>query len=79
MVVIVGESTHESQWINWETRTFHDRKKKYPGKTINRIRAIKLKSCHDAIFPKAIKDLSIPAMNWDLKTFYSWLITNPTI
>lgn len=79
MVVIVGESTHESQWINWEIRTFHDRKKKYPGKTINRIRAMKLKGCHDAILPKAIKDLSIPAMNWDLKAFYSWLITNPTL
>lgn len=78
MVVIVGESTHESQWVDWEVRTFYDRKKKYPGKTKNRIRAMKLKGCHDAILPKAIQDLSIPAMNWDLKTFYSWLIINPT-
>jgi len=78
MVVIVGESTHESQWVNWEIRAFYDRKKRYPGKTKKRIRAMRLKGCHDAILPKSIKDLSIPTMNWDLKSFFGWLITNPT-
>jgi len=78
MVIILGKSTHESQWINWEIRTFYDRKKKYSGKIKKRIRAMKLKGCHDAIIPKAIHDLYIPVMNWDLKAFYSWLITNPT-
>ncbi|MDP4279514.1 MAG: TIR domain-containing protein [Dehalococcoides mccartyi] len=78
MVVIIGKSTHESQWVNWEVRTFYDRKKNIPGKTKQRIRALKLKGYHDALLPKAIKDLSIPTMNWDLKTFYSWLIANPS-
>jgi len=78
MVVIVGEYTHKSQWVNWEIRTFYDKKRKYPGKTKNRIRAMKLKGYHDAILPKAFKDLGIPAMNWDLKAFINWLVTNPT-
>ncbi|MBA7616750.1 hypothetical protein ES703_24049 [subsurface metagenome] len=78
MVVIIGESTHKSQWVKWEIRTFYDKKKSLPGKTKKRIRAMKLKGCHDAILPKTIKDLAIPAMNWDLNTFYHWLITKPT-
>lgn len=77
MVVIIGESTHNSQWVKWEIRTFYDKKRSVPGKTKNRIRAMKLKGCHDAILPKPIKDLAIPAMNWDLDALYSWLITNP--
>ena len=78
MIIIVGESTNKSQWVNWEIRTFYDRKKKYPGKTKKRIRAMKLKGCHEATLSKDIQDLSIPVMSWDLKAFYSWLITNPT-
>ena len=78
MVVIIGESTHKSQWVKWEIRTFYDKKKSLPGKTNKRIRAMKLKGCHDAILPKTIKDLAIPAMNWDLNAFYHWLITKPT-
>ena len=78
MVVIIGESTHKSQWVKWEIRTFYDKKQSLPGKTKKRIRAMKLKGCHDAILPKTIKDLAIPAMNWDLNAFYHWLITKPT-
>ena len=78
MIVLVGESTHKSQWVSWEIRTFYDKKNKYPEKTKKRIRAMRLKGCHDAIIPKTINDLDIPAMNWDLKSFYSWLIKNPT-
>jgi len=27
MAVLVGHSTHKSDWVNWEIRTFYDRKK----------------------------------------------------
>ncbi|MBA7619957.1 hypothetical protein ES703_27299 [subsurface metagenome] len=43
MVILVGETTHKSQWVNWEIRTFFDKKKKYPGKTKARLMAMKLK------------------------------------
>lgn len=78
MLIIIGESTHKSQWVDWEVRTFYDRKKKVPGKMRNRMRAMRVKGCQSAILPKSIQDLTIPVMNWDITTLSSWLITNPT-
>jgi hypothetical protein len=60
MVILVGDNTCESRWVDWEIRTFFDKKKKYPGKIKNRIRAMRLKGCHNATLPKAISDLSVP-------------------
>ena len=77
MVILVGETTQKSQWVNWEIRTFFDKKKKYPGKTKNRIRAVRLKGYHEATLPKAIRDLHIPPLNWDPKALISWLDINP--
>lgn len=78
MVVLVGETTHKSQWVNWEIRTFFDNKKNYPEKTKTRLRAMRLKGSHNAILPKAVHDLRIPAIDWDPNALFSWLITNPT-
>ena len=77
MVILVGETTHESQWVDWDIRTFFDKKKKYPGKTNRRLMAMKLKGYRKATLPKAIQDLGIQVINWGPKTLNNWLEINP--
>lgn len=77
MVVLVGDLTHKSYWVNWEIRTFFDKKKKYPGKPKRRLMAMKLKAQRKVTLPKAVQDLGIQVMNWAPGNLSSWLDTNP--
>ena len=77
MVVLVGNSTHKSYWVNWEIRRFYEMKKLLSGKTRKRIRAMKLKGCENSNLPKALKDLSVQIMNWNLTALNRWLDENP--
>ncbi len=77
MVILVGESTHKSQWVNWEIRTFFDKKKKYPDRTKGRLMAMKIRGHRKVTLPKAIQDLGIQVMNWNPGNLSSWLETNP--
>lgn len=77
MVVLVGESTHKSDWVNWEIRTFYDKKMKLQGKTKKRIRAMKLKGCQAPPLPKALKGRSTGPMSWDPAALNTWLDENP--
>ena len=73
LVILVGESTSESDWIDWEIRTFYDKKKKHPGKTANRLIAMRLKGHRKAKLPKAVTDLDVRAINWNPDKFSEWL------
>jgi len=76
MVILIGETTNESQWVNWEIRTFFDRKKKHPGKTARRLIAMRLKGHRKTKLPKAVLNLGIQAINWNPEAFSDWLNTN---
>ncbi len=76
LVVLVGESTHESKWVDWEIRTFYDKKKKHPGKTSRRLIAMRLRGHRKAKLPKAVLDLDILALNWNPDAFAEWLDTD---
>lgn len=76
MVILVGETTHESQWVNWEIRTFFDRKKGHPGSTSRRLIALRLKGNRKAKLPKAVLDLGIHTIKWDPDAFAGWLGTD---
>jgi len=76
MVILVGETTHESQWVNWEIRTFFDKKKKHPGKTARRLIAMRLKEHRKAKLPKAVLSLGIQTINWNPEAFSDWLDIN---
>lgn len=78
MVVLVGNSTHKSDWVNWEIRMFYDKKKRLPGRTRKRVRAMKLKGCEGARFPSALKGRSTRPMNWDPTVLNEWLDENPS-
>ena len=76
MVILVGETTSKSQWVNWEIRTFLDKKKKHPGKTERRLIAMRLKGHRKAKLPKAVPDLGIQSINWTPEVFSDWLNTD---
>lgn len=76
LVILVGESTHESDWVDWEIRTFYDKKKKHPGNTAKRLIAMRLKGHKKAKLPKAVLDLGIRAINWNPEAFSEWLDIN---
>jgi len=76
MVILVGETTSKSQWVNWEIRTFYDKKKKHPGETERRLVAMRLKGRRKAKLPKAVLDLGIQSINWNPEAFSDWLDTN---
>lgn len=77
MVVLIGESMHESEWVDWEIRTFYDKKKKYSGRTSRRLIAMRLRGGHrKANLPKAMLDLDILAINWNPDAFAEWLDTD---
>lgn len=76
MVVLIGNSTHLSDWVDWGIRTFYDKKKRLPVKTRKRIRAMKLKGCESARFPSALTGRSTRPMNWDPIELNRWLDEN---
>jgi len=73
MIILVGETTCESDWVDWEIRTFFAKKQKYPGKTKNRLMAMKLKGHKKLTLPKAVQDLGIQVMNWNPENIGPWL------
>ncbi len=79
MVVLVGDSTHKSNWVNWEIKTFYDKTKRLPGKTRKRMRAIKLKGCVNPRLPKALKGRFSGLMNWGPVAVNNWLDENPNV
>lgn len=73
LVVLVGETTHKSQWVNWEIRTFFDQKKKLRGTTQRRLIAMRLSGHKKDKLPKAVLELGIHAINWNPDAFADWL------
>jgi len=62
MVVIIGEYTYRSKWVNWEIQTFYDKKKNLGGDAAKRIKAMYVQGCENAILPKRIVGMDISTM-----------------
>ncbi len=77
MVVLVGEYTHASEWVNWEIQTFIDNKAKLSAPTQNRIRALRFKGYENSILPSNLRNRSGGTINWELEELLEWL--NDTI
>jgi hypothetical protein len=79
LVVLIGNNTHQSQWVDWEIRTFFDMKKPISGdSTWKRIRGMKLKGCDNAAMPQALyNDRSTQALLWNPEELDKWLDENP--
>ena len=76
MVVLVGETTHNSQWVNWEIQVFYDKKSNLPGDAAKRIKAMYVKECRDAKLPSIARRLEISTIAWDLTVLNRWFKIN---
>ena len=77
MLVIIGETTYRSKWVNWEIQTFYDKKNNLPGDTTKRIKGMYVRKCQNAELPLRIKRLKIPTMTWDLTVLNRWFNMDP--
>ena len=79
LVVLIGNNTHQSAWVDWEIRTFFEMKKPISGEnTWKRIRGMRLKGYDNASLPDALYDRrSTKALNWDPEALDRWLDENP--
>jgi hypothetical protein len=78
LVVLIGDGTHGSDWVEWEIKTFFDMKKRLSGdKTWRRIRGMRLKGADRAPLPTALNDRSTKAMDWNPAALDEWIDQDP--
>jgi hypothetical protein len=79
LVVLIGDSTHRSEWVNWEIDTFFDMKYKLSQeKAWKRIRGMTLKGSDNASIPKALlSGRSTQWLAWDPDALDRWLDQDP--
>jgi MTH538 TIR-like domain (DUF1863) len=78
LVVLIGDVTYKSDWVEWEVRTFYSIKEEMSGKkTWKRIRGMKLKGSNSATIPAALGDRSTEVLTWDPEALDKWLDLDP--
>jgi hypothetical protein len=79
LVVLIGDDTHKSGWVDREINTFHEMKKSISGeKTWKRIRGMILKGSDKAPIPGALYNgRSTQWLAWDPDALDKWLDQNP--
>ncbi len=78
LVVLIGDQTHRSEWVEWEIKTFFDMKRILSGQnTWKRIRGMRLKGAGSAETPAALGDRSTNVMDWDPEALDRWLDLDP--
>jgi hypothetical protein len=75
LVVLIGDNTHNSDWVNWEINTFYEMKEPVSGqKTWKRIRGMTLKGSEHALIPNALYyGRSTQWLAWEPETLDKWL------
>ncbi len=73
LVVLVGDNTHSSEWVDWEIRTFYEMKYPLSGdRTWKRIRGMWLKGATGGL-PAALQNgKSTRALAWDPTALDRW-------
>lgn len=78
LVVLIGDDTHKSDWVDWEIKTFYTMKKELSGEnTWKRIRGMRLKGSDSATVPDALGGRSTKVLTWDPESLDKWLDLNP--
>ncbi len=72
LVVLVGDDTHSSAWVEWEIAEFCRRKQAQGGDPSRRICAMRLKNSRGG-GPRALLGRSSFTMDWDLAQLDRWL------
>lgn len=75
LVVLIGDRTFTSEWVDWEVRTFYAMKHSLSGQnTWKRIRGMRLKGADTAALPPALLDgRSTQPLNWNPEALDHWL------
>jgi hypothetical protein len=75
LVVLIGDGTHKSDWVDWEINTFYALKEKASGQnTWKRIRGMTLKGSEQATVPAALYNgRSTQWLAWDPEALDKWL------
>jgi hypothetical protein len=79
LVVLIGDNTHNSDWVNWEINTFYEMKEPVSGQnTWKRIRGMTLKGSEQALIPNALYyGRSTQWLAWEPETLDKWLDIDP--
>ncbi len=79
LVVLIGDSTYTSAWVDWEVKMFHDMKFNLSQEnTWKRIRGMKLKGSENARMPDALMNgRSTRELTWDPEALDKWLDQDP--
>ena len=77
MVVVIGETTHGSKWVNWEIQTFYGQKSNLAGDATKRIKGMYVRECQNAELPRRIERLEVSTMAWDLTVLNKWFSMDP--
>lgn len=79
LVVLIGDNTHNSAWVNWEINTFYELKEPLSGgNTWKRIRGMTLKGSEQANIPNALYNgRSTQWLSWDPEALDKWLDIDP--
>jgi hypothetical protein len=79
LVVLIGDDTHGSEWVEWEINTFYAMKEKVSKEnTWKRIRGMTLKGSAQAAIPGALMNgKSTQWLAWNPEALDKWLDTEP--
>jgi hypothetical protein len=75
LVVLIGDDTHASEWVDWEINAFYSLKQPLSKEnTWKRIRGMTLKGSEQAIVPNALYNgRSTQWLAWDPEALDKWL------
>ncbi len=80
LVVLIGDNTHRSEWVDWEVNTFYGMKEKIAGdKTWKRIRGMTLRGSESARVPPSLAGQSTKVLSWDPEALDKWLDQDPDV
>lgn len=81
LVVLIGDDTHNSDWVEWEVNKFIEMKERLSGeKTWKRIRGMKLKGSAYAEMPNVLMNgRSTKELTWDPEALDKWIDEDPDL
>lgn len=78
LLVLIGDLTHQSEWVDWEIRAFVKIRQRRSGESsVNRVRGMRLKGCTGAKLPGALASHGLQSIDWDPDALLRWLDENP--
>lgn len=78
LVVLIGDDTHKSDWVEWEINRFFKMKEDLSrDNTWKRIRGMTLKGSDKAMIPSALGNQSTKVLAWNPEVLDKWLDQDP--